>query len=277
MVPGDAKDPLLKQVLADVREHDQVPGFVSDPVGDAESRLAAGMLQKYEGRALLVTTGACAVHCRYCFRREYPYQDEPRRMADWQPSIRHIAADSSITEVILSGGDPLMLADNRLTELCQLLDVIPHVQRIRFHTRLPIVLPSRITAEFVDFITNLNSQVIMVVHANHANEIVGDCVDALKAMVLAGIPVLNQAVLLKGINDTADSLTELCTRLVNVGVMPYYLHQLDRVSGAAHFEVPPEHGIALIAEISRRLPGYAVPKFVQELPGRPSKTPVEVL
>lgn len=277
MVPGDANDPLLKQVLVDLRERNQVPGFVSDPVGDADAKLAAGMLQKYEGRALLVTTGACAVHCRYCFRREYPYHDEPRRIADWQPSIDRIAADTSITEVILSGGDPLMLTDARLADLCQRLDAIPHLQRIRFHSRLPIVLPSRVTTEFLDFIRSLRSQVIMVVHANHANEIVGDCADVLRAMVQAGVPVLNQAVLLKGINDTADVLTELCSRLVNVGVMPYYLHQLDRVSGAAHFEVAPQQGIALIAEIAKRLPGYAVPKFVQELPGRPNKTPVEVL
>lgn len=277
MVSGDPNDPLLRQVLVDSRELIHVPGFVADPVGDTAAKLTDGVLQKYEGRALLVTTGACAVHCRYCFRREYPYQNEPRRMEDWQPAIELLSKDTSITEVILSGGDPLMLTDIRLTELCHQLDAIPHLQRIRFHTRLPIVLPDRVTSEFISLLTSLRCQAIVVVHANHGNEIANDCVESLQRLVRAGIPVLNQAVLLKGINDTADELVELCTRLVNIGVMPYYLHQLDRVNGSAHFEVQTEHGLQLIKQISQRLPGYAVPKFVQEVEGQLNKTPVEYL
>lgn len=267
-------DPLLLQVLTDHRESISSPNFVSDPVGDSDAKLADGILQKYQGRALLITTGACAVHCRYCFRREYPYQDEPRRMQDWEPAIQQLEQDASITEVILSGGDPLMLTDIRLQQMCERLDQIPHIERIRFHTRLPIVLPARVTEEFLQMVSQFRSQAIMVVHANHGNEIVDDCADALSKLVRAGIPVLNQAVLLKNINDNADALTDLCQKLVNLGVMPYYLHQLDRVQGAAHFEAATATGLQLIEQLTQRLPGYAVPKFVQEVPGKPSKTAI---
>ena len=272
MQPANPHDPLLLQVLPGPAESDVVPGFVTDPVGDTSARKAAGMLQKYAGRALLIATGACAVHCRYCFRREYPYQNEPRRLNDWQPAIDCLAEDSSITEVILSGGDPLMLTDIRLTELCQKLDAIPHIERIRFHTRLPIVLPSRVTAEFLQMLKGLRAQPLMIVHANHGNEIADDCQQALQRIVQAGVPVLNQAVLLRNINDNADALELLCRRLTNIGVMPYYLHQLDRVMGAAHFEVDIAVGRRLIDELAVRLPGYAIPKFVQEIPGQPNKT-----
>lgn len=276
MVCKDSADPLLLQVLTDERELTATPDFVADPVGDSAAKLTDGILQKYHGRALLITTGACAVHCRYCFRREYPYQNEPRRMQDWEPAIRQLEQDPSITEVILSGGDPLMLTDVRLRQMCERIDQIPHIERIRFHTRLPIVLPARVTDELLQTIAQLRSQAIMVVHANHGNEIAGDCSAALKKLVEAGIPVMNQAVLLRNINDDADALTDLCQRLINLGVMPYYLHQLDRVNGAAHFEVPVARGLQLIEELAKRLPGYAVPKFVQELPGQPSKSAIRM-
>lgn len=276
MVYEDPADPLLLQVLTDERELIATPDFVADPVGDSAAKLADGILQKYHGRALLITTGACAVHCRYCFRREYPYQDEPRRIQDWEPAIRQLERDASITEVILSGGDPLMLTDVRLRQMCEIIDQVPHIERIRFHTRLPIVLPARVTDELLQTIGGLRSQAIMVVHANHGNEIAGDCSAALKKLLQAGIPVLNQAVLLKNINDDADALTDLCQKLVNLGVMPYYLHQLDRVNGAAHFEAPAATGLQLIEELTKRLPGYAVPKFVQELPGQPSKSAIRM-
>lgn len=272
MQPANPHDPLLLQVLTGPEESNSVAGFVADPVGDTAARKAPGMLQKYAGRALLVATGACAVHCRYCFRREYPYQNEPRRMDDWQPAIDALAEDSSITEVILSGGDPLMLTDIRLTELCQKLDAIPHIERIRFHTRLPIVLPSRVTDNFIRLLKELRAQPLVIVHANHGNEIADDCQQALQRIVRAGVPVLNQAVLLRNINNCADALEELCRRLTNIGVMPYYLHQLDRITGAAHFEVDVATGRRLITELAARLPGYAVPKFVQEIPGQPNKT-----
>ena len=272
MTPGDLHDPLLRQVLPLAHESLVVDGFVSDAVGDLEARRTAGVLQKYAGRVLLIATSACAIHCRYCFRREYPYAEEPRRLQDWQPALDEIAADSSITEVIFSGGDPLMLNDARLKVLCSAIDQIPHVERIRFHTRLPIVLPSRVTSELIALLTGLRAQPFMVVHANHGNELVGDCVEALRTLVRSGIPVLNQAVLLAGVNDNLDALETLCRRLINLGVLPYYLHQLDRVSGTAHFEAKRILGRSLIQQLAARLPGYAVPRFVQEIPGEPNKT-----
>ena len=272
MKPGDPFDPLLRQVLPQAIESDVVDGFVADAVGDLEARRTPGVLQKYAGRVLLIATSACAIHCRYCFRRDYPYAEEPRRLQDWQPALDEIAADRSITEVIFSGGDPLMLNDARLQALCLAIDQIPHVERIRFHTRLPIVLPSRVTPELLALLTGLRAQPIMVVHANHGNELVGDCIDSLRTLVRSGIPVLNQAVLLSGINDQLDVLETLCRRLINIGVMPYYLHQLDRVSGTSHFEVDLARGRMLIQELATRLPGYAVPRFVQEIAGEPNKT-----
>jgi len=272
MTPGDPRDPLLRQVLPIAEESESVEGFVSDPVGDLDARRTVGVLQKYAGRVLLIATSACAVHCRYCFRRDYPYSEEPRRLEDWQPALDEIAADTSITEVIFSGGDPLMLNDSRLSILCSAIDQISHLERIRFHTRLPIVLPARVTDELICLLKGLRTQPIMVVHANHGNELVGDCADALRKLVRSGIPVLNQAVLLAGINDNLDALETLCQRLINLGVMPYYLHQLDRVSGTAHFEANRELGRRLIQNLATRLPGYAVPRFVQEISGEPGKT-----
>jgi EF-P beta-lysylation protein EpmB len=272
MTPSDPYDPLLRQVLPLTEESLTVEGFISDPVGDFDSRRTAGVLQKYAGRVLLIATSACAVHCRYCFRRDYPYSEEPRRLEDWQPALDEIAADTSITEVIFSGGDPLMLNDSRLSILCSAIDQISHVERIRFHTRLPIVLPSRVTDELIYLMRELRTQPIMVVHANHGNELVGDCADVLRKVVRTGIPVLNQAVLLAGINDNVETMEALCRRLINLGVVPYYLHQLDRVSGTAHFEADRELGRQLIQNLATRLPGYAVPRFVQEIPGESSKT-----
>ena len=272
MTPGDPDDPLLRQVLPLAAENALVEGFVSDAVGDLDARRTPGVLQKYAGRVLLIATSACAVHCRYCFRRDYPYAEEPRRLQDWQPALDEIASDTSITEVIFSGGDPLMLNDARLQALCLAIDQIPHIERIRFHTRLPIVLPSRVTPELLTLLSGLRAQSIMVVHANHGNELVGDCVEALQMLVRSGVPVLNQAVLLANINDNLEAMETLCRRLINIGVLPYYLHQLDRVSGTAHFEVDPDRGRMLIQQLAVRLPGYAVPRFVQEIAGEPNKT-----
>lgn len=274
MLPGDPLDPLLRQVLPQAIESAVVDGFVADAVGDLDARRKPGVLQKYAGRVLLIATSACAIHCRYCFRRDYPYAEEPRRLQDWQPALDEIAGDLSISEVIFSGGDPLMLNDTRLQALCSAIDQIPHIERIRFHTRLPIVLPSRVTPELIALLTGLRAQPIMVVHTNHGNELVGDCVEALRRLVRSGVPVLNQAVLLAGINDHLAALETLCRRLISIGVMPYYLHQLDRVSGTAHFEVARANGQMLIQQLAARLPGYAVPRFVQEIPGEPSKTPL---
>lgn len=271
---GNPQDPLLRQVLQTAQEDAAIPGFTADPVADSNARIAPGLLQKYSGRALLIATGACAVHCRYCFRREYPYQQEPRTLDDWQPAIQEIAETPSLTEIILSGGDPLMLNDDRLVALCEQLDAIPHVQRLRLHTRLPIVLPARITSRLLQLLTSLRTQPVLVVHANHGHEIANDCESALRQLVRSGIPVLNQAVLLRKINDTVEDLELLCRRLINIGVMPYYLHQLDRVHGAAHFEVDRQLGISLIQKLAAKLPGYAIPRFVQEIPGKAGKTPL---
>ena len=271
---SDPCDPLLRQVLPIADELLTIPGFVIDPVGDTGSRAVPGLLQKYRGRALMIATGVCAVHCRYCFRRHYPYATEPRRLEDWEPAFELLQADESIHEVLLSGGDPLMLGDVRLGELFERLANIPHLRRIRVHTRLPIVLPDRITPALIDVFTRTRLTPILVVHANHPNEIVDDCEQALRNLVRSGITTLNQTVLLRGINDNFEALTELSERLIDVGVIPYYLHQLDQVQGAAHFEVAESKGLELIAELRKRLPGYAVPQYVREVAGALHKTPI---
>jgi EF-P beta-lysylation protein EpmB len=271
MRPGDANDPLLRQVLPMAAELDEVPGFVADPVGDAEATRRPGLIHKYEGRVLLVTTGVCAIHCRYCFRRHFPYAEGPRSLADWQPVLDEITDDESVHEVILSGGDPLMLVDHALAELVEELAAIPHLRRLRVHTRLPIVIPERVTDELVDLLRGSPLTPIVVVHVNHAHELDASTVAALARFSDAGIPLLNQAVLLRGVNDTLAAQAALCEKLVDHRVLPYYLHQLDRVAGAAQFEVPVETGRQIVAELRTRLPGYAVPRFVAEVTGASSK------
>jgi EF-P beta-lysylation protein EpmB len=274
MRPGDVTDPLLRQVLPVDAEDAVVAGFVGDPVGDDAAHIAPGLLQKYAGRALLITTGACAVHCRYCFRRHYPYAEEPRTLTAWEPALAALAADDSLHEILLSGGDPLTLTDARLSALIDRLEAIPHLRRLRIHTRLPIVLPSRVTTALIERLRSSRLTPIIVIHANHAQELTGDCTDAVQTLVRSGITTLNQAVLLRGVNDDVDTLAALCERLIDLGVLPYYLHQLDRVQGAAHFEVPDDAAVVMIAELRRRLPGYAVPELVREIAGAGHKTPV---
>lgn len=274
MQPGNPRDPLLLQVLPSGEELKTFAGYQIDPVGDEASRKAPGLLHKYQGRALMIATGACAVHCRYCFRRHYPYGHEPRRLTDWKPALDALTADDSIQEVILSGGDPLMLTDARLTELVDRLADISHVKRLRIHSRLPIVLPDRVTTPLIELLTTSRLTPIMVVHANHPNEVVDDCAAALKRLVRSGVTTLNQAVLLRNINDDEETLFRLSESLIDLGVIPYYLHQLDRVQGAAHFEVNESVGLALIANLQKRLPGYAVPRYVREVPGVEQKTPI---
>jgi EF-P beta-lysylation protein EpmB len=271
---NDPNDPLLLQVLPLGVEEITSPGFTQDAVGDGDSRRAPGLLHKYEGRALLISTGTCAVHCRYCFRRSYPYGSEPRSLDDWEPAFAELEADKSIREILLSGGDPLMLTDTRLQEFIARLSTIPHLRRLRIHSRLPIVLPERVTPYLIELLTSTRLTPIVVVHANHPNEVVDDCEQALKTLVRSGITTLNQSVLLRGINDDVETLTELSERLINVGAIPYYLHQLDRVQGTAHFEVEESRGIGLIADLRRHLPGYAVPKYVREQAGAAHKTPL---
>lgn len=267
MRPGDPHDPLLLQVLPVADELSASASFVSDPVGDRQAEIAPGLLHKYNGRVLLVTTGACAVHCRYCFRRHFPYSTAPHSLADWQPALERIAADRSIEEVILSGGDPLMLVDAWLSRLAQRISEVRHVRRLRLHTRLPIVLPERVCPALLDWLCGTRLLPVVVVHANHPAEICPSVAAALTQLVDAGVTVLNQSVLLRRVNDNVDVLADLCRRLVELRVMPYYLHQLDRVRGAAHFEVDEDTGRRLIDELRKRLPGYAVPRYVRETPG----------
>jgi EF-P beta-lysylation protein EpmB len=214
------------------------------------------------------------VHCRYCFRRNFPYHEAPHSIGAWQPALDAIAADDSIEEVLLSGGDPLMLVDARLAELAERLAAITHLRRLRVHTRLPIMVPERVCDSLLAWLRGTRLTTWVVVHTNHPRELDGLVCEALARLVDAGVPVLNQAVLLRGVNDSADVLAELCSRLADLRVMPYYLHQLDRVAGAAHFEVPVEQGRQIVEELRRRLPGYAVPRYVEERPGAPYKVPL---
>ncbi|MFN0020689.1 MAG: EF-P beta-lysylation protein EpmB [Pirellulaceae bacterium] len=271
MKKGDPRDPLLLQVLPLGAELESPEDFTADPVGDLAAAKSAGLLQKYDRRALLVTTGACAIHCRYCFRRHFPYSEGPRSVEEWEPALEIIRGDENLDEVILSGGDPLTLVDEHLAELAGRLADIPHLKRLRVHTRLPIMIPQRVNDELLSWLRGTRLAPIMVVHANHANEIDDAVAKALARFVDAGIPVLNQSVLLRGINDSASALIALSRRLVDLRVMPYYLHQLDRVKGAAHFEVPVCKGLELIDEMREHLPGYAVPRYVQEVAGDLSK------
>ena len=274
MQPGDADDPLLRQVLPTHQEGGSPVGFSADPVGDQAAELLPGLLQKYASRALLVTTGACAVHCRYCFRREYPYSEVPKSPAAWQPAIDRIAADESIEEVILSGGDPLMLADQSLRWLVDQLNAIPHVQRLRLHTRVPVMIPQRINDELLDWLDRTRMQTIVVTHINHPRELYAPLVEAMGKLRSARALLLNQAVLLRGINDSVAVQRELSCQLIAAGILPYYLHQLDRVRGAGHFEVPVETGREIISLLRAQFSGYGVPKYVWEQAGEPSKRPL---
>jgi EF-P beta-lysylation protein EpmB len=274
MRPGDPRDPLLLQVLPQLAELDHPPGFAVDAVGDLAAREARGVLHKYHGRALLIASGSCAVNCRYCFRRHFPYGDEIAAAGQWRQALEHLRQDETIGELILSGGDPLALATAKLEELSHGLAGIPHVTRLRIHTRLPVVLPERVDDAFVAWLAALPLQKVVVLHANHANEF-DDAVDAACARLRgAGAMVLNQSVLLRGVNDDAGVLAALSERMFAAGVLPYYLHQLDRVQGAAHFEVDDNRALALLEQLRASLPGYLVPKLVREVGGDPSKRPL---
>lgn len=262
-------DPILKQFIPHQNENDLFEGFLPEPVADAKFRKETKLLQKYEGRVLLICTSACAMHCRYCFRQNYDYTTNEKLFKNELEFIRN---DPSIHEVILSGGDPLSLSDEILRPLLESIDVIPHISRIRFHTRFPIGIPERIDDSFLELLSSLKKQVWFVIHVNHKRELDDEILQRLKALSKLGCQLLNQSVLLKGVNDDVEILSELCEELVNHGILPYYLHQLDRVQGASHFEVKEEEGRRLIAELMKRLPGYAVPKFVREIPGETSKT-----
>jgi EF-P beta-lysylation protein EpmB len=271
---GDAADPLLRQVLPLDDEDRIVPGFSHDAVGDLDARGGTGVLHKYEGRALLVATGSCAVHCRYCFRRHFPYGEQTAAAGQWREALDYLAGDASIHEVLLSGGDPLSLSTAKLSEFTGALAGVPHVRRLRLHTRLPVVLPERVDSDLLDWLAALPQQVVVVVHANHGNEIDDSVRRALAGLRGTGATLLNQAVLLRGVNDSVEALAGLSERLFEAGVLPYYLHQLDRVAGTAHFEVPEAESRALLEALAARLPGYLVPRLVREVAGAPAKQPL---
>jgi EF-P beta-lysylation protein EpmB len=274
MRQGDRHDPLLLQVLPQLAELDEVPGFVTDAVGDLAAREARGVLHKYEGRALLIASGSCAVNCRYCFRRHFPYGEEMAAANHWREALEHVRRDPSINELILSGGDPLSLSTAKLEELTRSLLDIPHVIRLRIHSRLPVVLPERIDTAFTHWLATLPLQKVVVLHANHANELDASVDAACARMREAGATLLNQSVLLRGVNDDAAALAALSERLFAAGVLPYYLHQLDRVQGTAHFEVPDARALALVDAVRASLPGYLVPRLVREVGGDPAKRPL---
>lgn len=274
MKKGDPDDPLLRQVLPLAAEMVPAPGFSSDPVGDHAAIVQRGLLQKYRGRVLVMTTAACAIHCRYCFRRHFPYQEQGGRTSLWQSICARIAADSSIDEVILSGGDPLSLADPQLMELVRELERIAHLKRLRIHSRQPIVLPQRVDETLLDWLADTRLTTVMVIHCNHANEIDDQVRTALARLKSTGLTLLNQAVLLRGVNDDAGTLCRLSETLFEAGVMPYYLHLLDKVQGAAHFNVNRETAKAMVTQMRRRLPGYLVPKLVEEVAQTPYKRPL---
>ena len=275
MCPGDPNDPLLLQVLPIGNELLPAPGYVDDPLSEGDVNPVPGLLHKYRGRALLVVTGACAVHCRYCFRRHFPYAEQRVGDRDWRRALDYIAADPSIREVILSGGDPLSLADTRLSRLACDIAEIPHVRRLRLHSRQPIVLPERVDDALLAWLGQVaHLRPVLVVHANHPNEIHDPVREALARLRRIGVTLLNQAVLLKGVNDDVATLEKLSETLFEAGVLPYYLHTLDPVQGAAHFEIDEDTARHLVQRLSAELPGYLVPRLGREVPGAPAKTPI---
>lgn len=263
---GDRNDPILRQFLPTEKELTITPGFVSDPVGDRASRKGKKLLHKYKGRALLVTTGACAMNCRFCFRKNFDYE-----VASFDEELEVIAADDSIEEIILSGGDPLSHSDQTLKKLISSLDKIPHLKRLRFHTRFPVGIPERIDASFIKLLKSTRLQVFFILHSNHPRELDTDVRKAIKKIQLLGIPVLSHTVLLKGVNDDFATLKALFSKFIEYSILPYYLNQLDKVQGAAHFEVEEKRGISLMKELAKELPGYALPRYVKEVAGEPNK------
>ncbi len=268
---GDISDPLLLQVLPSKQELETPTGFVDDPLQETGQSPATGLIHKYDGRVLLLAASACAVHCRYCFRREFDYASHSQSRAQWQDSLQYIANNPDINEVILSGGDPLILSDQHFDWLVGEIGLIAHVKRLRIHSRLPVVIPSRINAALLNTLAQSRLQCVMVIHCNHAQELDVELAQSLLALHQNNITLLNQSVLLKGVNDSAQALCELSERLFECKVTPYYLHLLDPVSGSSHYEVCQEQAIKIVAEASTRLSGFLVPKLVREVPGKPAK------
>ncbi|AEG02111.1 EF-P beta-lysylation protein EpmB [Methylomonas methanica] len=271
MVAGDPNDPLLRQILPLQDELEHYPGFSHDPVGDLNAVAEAGVIHKYQGRVLLICTGACAINCRYCFRRHFPYADQQLSKQKLQQALTYIAARPEISEVILSGGDPLLLKDDKLSYLLEAVSEISHVRRIRIHSRIPVVLPARVNPDLLETLHKLPQPVVLVLHANHANELSEEVANACRSLKQQNVTLLNQSVLLQGINDDSQTLLQLNEKLFSLGVLPYYLHCLDRAKGVGHFEVPEKQALALMQSLQEQLPGYLVPKLVKEQAGAAHK------
>ncbi|MEH6626984.1 MAG: EF-P beta-lysylation protein EpmB [Motiliproteus sp.] len=272
--PGNPKDPLLLQVLPRAQEMLQVAGFIKDPLAEQQANQHQGIIHKYQGRLLLIISGGCAINCRYCFRRHFPYGDNQLGKEEWSQALDYIRQDSSITEVIFSGGDPLATSDQRLASMINELDQIPHLKRLRIHSRLPVVIPQRITEELLNTLQQSRLDKVLVTHINHPKELDPIFKEAMSQLKLAGITLLNQSVLLKDINDNHETLCELSESLFEAGILPYYLHLLDPVAGASHFDVNEQQARKLVGQLCDQLPGYLVPKLVKELAGASAKVPL---
>ncbi len=274
MEPGNPRDPLLLQVMPHAEEFVEVTGFTKDPLIESEATSASGMLHKYHSRVLLIFRGGCAINCRYCFRRHFPYQDHHLSQEKWATIEQYITAHPEVNEVILSGGDPLMASDAQIIKAAKRLAKLPQIKRLRIHSRLPIVIPDRLTEELATALKATGLQIILVVHANHPQEISVQLKRRIAVWQQKGITLLNQSVLLAGVNDNADILAELSEALFSAGILPYYLHQLDKVAGAAHFEVSDKQALTIQSELLKILPGFLMPKLVREIGGEASKTPL---
>jgi len=275
MKQGDIHDPLLKQVMPLSDEFIQMDGFSSDPLEEHDT-VAEGLLHKYKHRVLMIVKAGCAINCRYCFRRHFPYQDNSPNKIRWQSALAYIREHKEINEVIFSGGDPLMASDQHLSWLINELSDISHIQRLRIHTRLPIVIPNRITDDFVDMLNNARLKTTIVFHINHAQEVDNNVAAMVQKLRNKQIPLFNQSVLLKGVNDNANSLAKLCESVFDIGIQPYYLHLLDKVQGAAHFDLTEKQAVKIIKELMTILPGFLMPKLVREIAGEPNKTPINL-
>jgi len=271
---GNPLDPLLKQVLPVLAETNQVPGFSLDPVGDLNNNPTPSLIHKYHGRVLLIASPKCDIHCRYCFRRHFPYEQQINQR-HWHKALGLINQDESIHEVILSGGDPMSLSEAALVTLIEKIEQIPHIKTLRIHSRTPVVAPSKAPETlFIEWAKRSRLNKVLVVHCNHANELSGQTAQLFQQYRLAGFQLLNQTVLLKEVNDNSDVLIDLSHALFNQGILPYYLHQLDKVQGASHFEVSDSQALELHENMRQKLPGYLVPKLVREIEGQPYKTPL---
>ena len=275
MKKNDIHDPLLKQVMPLSSEFVISDGFNTDPLQEHDT-VAEGLLHKYKNRVLMIVKAGCAINCRYCFRRHFPYQENSPNKKRWQQALNYIANQKDISEVIFSGGDPLMASDEHLTWLVEQIEIIPHVKRLRIHTRLPLVIPSRITNGLVNLLSNTSLKATMVLHINHSNEIDDEFAQAIEPLRNARIPLFNQSVMLNGVNDNAKTLCNLSEKMFDIGIIPYYLHLFDPVQGAAHFDVNEERAVSIANEMLASLPGFLMPKLVREIAGQTNKTPINL-